>query len=301
MGSRREFLQQSILAGAALGIPGFEVLGFSNPTNNIFDMPKISLAQWSLNRSFKKGDLKAENFPVIAKATFGIGAVEYVNEFYESELDNGVFWQQLRQRADSEGVQSLLIMVDEAGDLGARNKKARQRAIGRHRKWMEASKLLGCHSIRVNAFGKGSREELKSNLVDGLGRLAEEGAGLGMQVLIENHGLHTSDAAFIVDIIRQIDSPNLGTLPDFGNWCLNEEWGSTQGGKCTDSYNPVKGLEELLPYARGVSAKSYDFDASGNETRLPYKDLLKLVRHSGFEGFIGIEYEGDRLSEVEGV
>ncbi|MEJ2162171.1 MAG: TIM barrel protein, partial [Robiginitalea sp.] len=208
MGSRREFLQQSILAGAALGIPGFEVLGFSNPTNNIFDMPKISLAQWSLNRSFKKGDLKAENFPVIAKATFGIGAVEYVNEFYESELDNGVFWQQLRQRADSEGVQSLLIMVDEAGDLGARNKKARQRAIGRHRKWMEASKLLGCHSIRVNAFGKGSREELKSNLVDGLGRLAEEGAGLGMQVLIENHGLHTSDAAFIVDIIRQIDSPN---------------------------------------------------------------------------------------------
>jgi len=301
MGSRRQFLQQSILAGAAFSVPAFDLLGYMHPESQIPDAPKISLAQWSLHRSLRKGELKAEEFPLIAKALFGIQAVEYVNEFYTAELENQAFWQQLRRRAESEGVKNLLMMVDEAGELGALEKKARDQAIDHHRKWMEAAKILGCHSIRVNAFGKGSREELKQSLVDGLGRLAEAGGELGMHVLIENHGLHTSDAAFMVGVIREIDSSNLGTLPDFGNWCLNKEWGSTKGGACTQSYDPVRGLEEMLPLANGVSAKSYDFDGDGNETQLPYKDLLRLVKDAGFQGYIGIEYEGDRLSEAEGV
>ena len=188
MGSRRKFLQQSILAGAAFSVPAFDLLGYMHPKSQIPDAPKISLAQWSLHRSLRKGELKAEEFPLIAKALFGIQAVEYVNEFYTAELEDQAFWQQLRRRAESEGVQNLLIMVDEAGELGALQKKARDEAIDLHRKWLEAAKLLGCHSIRVNAFGQGSREELKPNLVDGLGRLAEAGAELGMNILIENHG-----------------------------------------------------------------------------------------------------------------
>jgi sugar phosphate isomerase/epimerase len=142
---------------------------------------------------------------------------------------------------------------------------------------------------------------LKNALVDGLGRLAEIGAEKRINILVENHGYHTSDAAFIVDILREVDNPYLGTLPDFGNWCLSKEWGSTRGGTCTESYDPLKGVGEFLPYAKGVSAKSYDFDDQGNETLLPYRALLKKVKDSGFTGHIGIEYEGNRLSEPEGI
>lgn len=301
MASRRTFIRKTALAGAALGLPACGLLASRSPSLPFAEEPKISLAQWSLHRSFEKGQLNPSEFPVLAKAMFGIQAVEYVNSFYKDELENQGYWQELSQRAASEGVRNLLIMVDEEGDLGALTRKERDQAIDRHRRWLVAAKLLGCHSIRVNAFGKGSRKELRQSLVDGLGRLAEEGGELGIQVLVENHGLHTSDASFMVEVIREVDSAWLGTLPDFGNWCMNKEWGSTRKGSCDKSYDPVRGVREFLPYAKGVSAKSYDFGASGNETTLPYTDLLKLVRDSGFEGYIGIEYEGDRLSEAEGV
>jgi sugar phosphate isomerase/epimerase len=297
MHSRRTFLKHSLLGGVALATPTLSVLG-----NPLFGIPagatlKISLAQWSLHRALEKGEIRAEDFPVLAKKEFGIGAVEYVNQFYTDKAKVGAFWQDLRRRAQSEGVENVLIMVDGEGDLGDPQEKKRVEAVANHQKWLEAAQLLGCHSIRVNAFGSGG----KAALTDGLGRLAEEGAAAGISVLVENHGMHTSNAAFMVEILEAVDSPFLGTLPDFGNWCLNKPWGSTQDGECTQSYDPVRGLEELLPFARGVSAKSYDFDADGNETLLPYRVLLEKVKASEFSGYIGIEYEGHRLSEYDGV
>ncbi len=261
---------------------------------------KISLAQWSLHRALEAGDLKAADFPRTARG-FGIGAVEYVNQFYKGEVGKPGFWRELRHQSESEGVKSLLIMVDEEGELGALDSMERTVAVHRHQIWMDIARQLGCHSIRVNAFGKGARPELKSALVDGLGRLAEMGADMGIHVLVENHGYHTSDAAFMVGIIREVGNPYLGTLPDFGNWCLNQAWGSTQGGSCTESYDPLQGVKEFLPYAQGVSAKSYDFDDEEKETTLPYPALLQAVKDSGFTGHIGIEYEGNRLSEPDGI
>lgn len=301
MASRRKFLRQSALGAAAIGTPYLGAFASEVHTSGSPQELRISLAQWSLHRSLKKGKLKAVDFPMIARGSYGIGSVEYVNEFYLEFAGKPARWKQLRQQANSEGVRSLLIMVDEEGELGAQDDMERSVAVNRHAIWLEAAMILGCHSIRVNAFGQGSRPELKNALVDGLGRLAEIGADMGINILVENHGYHTSDADFIIQIIREVDNPYLGTLPDFGNWCLTREWGSTQGGTCTESYDPVMGVSEFLPYAKGVSAKSYDFDSNGNETLLPYRILLQKVRDSGFDGHIGIEYEGNRLSEPEGI
>ena len=301
MGSRRTFLKHAALGAAAISTPYLGTFAAELQTSGNPEDLRISLAQWSLHRSLEKGELEAGDFPRIARETYGIGAVEYVNEFYMDYLGKDALWNQLRQQADSEGVKSLLIMVDEEGELGAPDDKDRRVAVHRHGIWLEAAKQLGCHSIRVNAFGSGSRPALKNALVDGLGRLAEIGADERINILVENHGYHTSDAAFIIEIIREVDNPYLGTLPDFGNWCLNKEWGSTQGGTCTESYDPVMGVSEFLPHARGVSAKSYDFDNDGNETLLPYRALLQKVKDSGFAGHIGIEYEGNRLTEPEGI
>ncbi|MEJ2584755.1 MAG: TIM barrel protein [Robiginitalea sp.] len=301
MKSRRTFLKQSALGAMAISTPCLGVFAADHPFASNREDLKISLAQWSLHRSLEKGELKADDFPRIARETFGIGAVEYVNQFYRGYTGRPDLWKKLRRQADSEGVQSLLIMVDGEGELGSADPMERTVAVHRHGIWLEAAVILGCHSIRVNAFGPGTRPDLKNALVDGLGRLAEIGADMRINILIENHGYHTSDAAFMVDIIREVDNPYLGTLPDFGNWCLNKAWGSTQGGNCTESYDPVKGVSEFLPYAKGVSAKSYDFDSDGQETLLPYRTLLQKVKDSGFTGHIGIEYEGSRLSEPEGI
>ncbi len=261
----------------------------------------ISLAQWSLHRSFEKGKLRAEDFASIARDDYGLLAVEYVNSFYQDKASDEKFWNTMKTRAEDAGVKSLLIMVDNEGDLGSTNDKKRTKAVQNHIKWLNAASLLKCHSIRVNAFGRGERDVLKSSLTDGLGALAEEGSKRKINVLVENHGLHTSDAGFITDIIKDVDNKYLGTLPDFGNWCLNKEWGSTMGGQCTEVYDPYKGVSEMLPFAKGVSAKSYEFDSDGNETTINYKKMFELVKASDFNGYIGIEYEGSKLNEDKGI
>ncbi len=262
---------------------------------------KISLAQWSLHRAFEKGKLKPIDFARIAKNDYGINAVEYVNQFYVEHATNETFWNQLKERANDHDVKNLLIMVDNEGDLGNPNAPDRKTAVENHYKWIHAAKILECHSIRVNAFGQGNRAEIRTALVDGMGQLASYGAKENIHILIENHGLHTSDSTFITEIIKEVNNSYLGTLPDFGNWCLDTQWGSTQNNNCNTVYDRYKGVSDFLPFAKGVSAKSYKFNAAGNETIIDFERLLKLVKNSNFDGYIGIEFEGDEMGEPEGI
>jgi len=302
MNSRRTFLRHAILGTTALSLPNFKAYSMdfifkaSQP-----GYPKISLAQWSLHKAFFSEELDPIDFASIANNTFGIHAIEYVSAFYEKQASNEKFWNDMKQTAHNEGVENLLIMVDSEGDLGDANSTKRKKAVENHYKWVHAAKIMGCHSIRVNAFGNGDRDSLKTNLKDGLGNLASYGAQEGIHILVENHGLHTSDGAFMVDIIKAVNNSHLGTLPDFGNWCLNKEWGGTQNNSCSKSYDSLKGLTDFLPFAQGVSAKSYDFAADGTQLDLDYYQLLKIVKDAGYTGHIGIEYEGEKLSETEGI
>ncbi len=305
MSNRRKFLKNSALSSAALLSSSITFLSScSNDTPKKLIKMKdlnISLAQWSLNEAFFAGDLDPNNFAAIAKKDYGINAIEYVNQFYKEKGNDEKFWNGLRAKADQVGVQSLLIMVDDEGDLGDASEEKIQQSVENHYKWVNAAKILGCHSIRVNAFGEGSKEEVGKALVQGLGKLAEYGAKEKINILIENHGLYSSDANFIVDIIKQVDNPYLGTLPDFGNWCLNAKWGSISDNKCTESFDIYSGVSNFLPYAKGVSAKAYQFDERGNETSIDYIKMLAIVKANGFDGFVGIEYEGKDMTPPEGI
>ena len=264
-------------------------------------MPNISLAQWSLNRAFRNGDLKAVDFASIAKNTYGINAVEFVSSLYGEQGEAAGFWESMTQRSADAGVENLLIMIDGEGDLGANAEDKRIEAVENHYRWVDRAKTMGCHSIRVNAFGDGNRAELRSALIDGLGRLTEYSAKSDINILIENHGLFSSDANFVVDVIQQVNSEHLGTLPDFGNWCTSVKWGGTSTDGCESVFDHAEGVKTFMPYAKGVSAKTYDFDAAGDQPRLDYPKLLKIVKDTGFGGYIGIEYEGESLSEHEGI
>ena len=247
---------------------------------------RISLAEWSLHKTLFAGKLDNLEFPRAAKQQFGIDAVEYVNQFFKDKARDADYLAELATRAADEGVTNVLIMCDGLGNLGDPDEKDRTRAIENHFPWVEAAKRLGCHSIRVNAASKGTFEEQQKLAADGLTRLAEYADQMKMSVIVENHGGLSSNGAWLAGVMKLVDRPNCGTLPDFGNF---------------HDYDRYQGVEELMPFAKGVSAKSHEFDAEGNEVRTDYRRMLKIVHDAGYTGWVGIEYEGKALPEPEGI
>ncbi len=257
---------------------------------NIFD---ISLAQWSLHKMLRKGELTNLNFPSFTKNTFSIHAVEYVNQFFKDKAKDQTYLKDLKGRAEGEGVKNLLIMVDGEGGLGDQNEKKRKQTVENHYKWVEASQFLGCHSIRVNAYGEGSAEAVAGAVVDSLSELSSFAQDYDINVIVENHGGYSSNGKWLSDVITEVNLPNCGTLPDFGNFTIDRNKDIR--------YDRYQGVRELAPYAKAVSAKCYDFDESGDETDIDFLKMMEIVKEAGYTGYIGIEYEGNKLSEVEGV
>ena len=265
----------------------------------------ISLAQWSLHRSLYSGELNHLDFAKISKESFGIDAIEYVNSFFFEKAEDKSYLKEMKTRADDHGVQSLLIMCDNEGSLGDPDNQKRQKAVENHYKWHEAAKYLGCHSIRVNAYlteslhglevgdytKTGSYENQVSLAADGLRKLTEFGANLGINTIVENHGGLSSDGAWLASVMKAVDHPMCGTLPDFGNFRI-------EGDRWYDRY---KGVKELMPFAKAVSAKSYDFDSNGNETRTDFFRMMDIVIDAGYSGYVGIEYEGSGMDEMSGI
>ena len=304
---RRDTLKK-IGLGAAVSLAAPSLWSCNRPTQTATvdttestKLLRLSLAQWSLHRAFQSGELNPNDFAKITKSDFGLEAVEYVNGFYREKGSDTSFWKEMLQKSQDQGVKNLLIMVDEEGDLGNPNQAESQKAVENHFKWVDAAKILGCHSIRVNAFGDGAKEDVQKAIVQSLGKLCSYAASSDIQVLIENHGLYSSDPFWIKSIIEELKAPNLGTLPDFGNWCLSAKWGSTQADDCTEVFDRYEGVKTLLPFAKGVSAKSYSFDEKGEQPKIDYRKMLGIVKESGFDAYIDIEYEGLQQSEPEGI
>ncbi len=252
---------------------------------------EISLAEWSLHRTIFGGKLDNLDFAKSAKHDYGINAIEFVNQFFKDKAKNSEYLTELKKRADGEGVKMLLIMCDGEGALGDADEKKRQTAVENHFKWVEAAKFLGCHSIRVNAQSSGSYDEQVERAADGLRKLSEFSAQHGLNVIVENHGGLSSNGEWLAKVMKKVDHKRCGTLPDFGNFRVSKD----------EMYDRYKGVTELMPFAKAVSAKSHDFNEAGDETQTDYLKMMKIVLAAGYKGYVGIEYEGGKLSEPEGV
>jgi sugar phosphate isomerase/epimerase len=248
---------------------------------------KISLAQWSLNRELRAGKMDNLEFAKAAK-DMEMDAVEYVNQFFKDKAEDTDYLDQMKKRCDDNGVKSLLIMVDGEGQLGNPDDAARKTAVENHHKWVTAAKYLGCHSIRVNAASAGSYQEQVERAADGLRQLSEFAADHDINVIVENHGGLSSNGQWLAQVIRKVDLDNCGTLPDFGNFWI--EW--PRNGKEGNYYDRYIGMAALMPFAKAVSAKSYEFDADGMETTMDYPKIMKIVHDAGYRGYVGIEFEG---------
>lgn len=295
MTDRRRFMQAALGTLAASSFAGAAMQADSKKENTVSTDPlfRISLAQWSLHRTIRSGELDAMDFATCSTKQFGITGLEYVSAFYNERKEDDSFPADLKQRADDHGATSLLIMVDGEGHLGAPGEDERADAIDRHHRWLRIAKAIGCHSIRVNAHSEGTPDEQIALCAKGMTGLMKHADALELNVLIENHGGHSSNGAWLSTLMRTVDHPRFGTLPDFGNFVL--DWNTME------MYDRYTGVTELMPYAKAVSAKSHDFDDAGNETGTDYDRMMKIVLDTGYRGWIGVEYEGDRLSESEGI
>ena len=278
----------------------------------------LTLAQWSLHKGFfgdalngdwaafgrmlmespdslLQGELNPDDFPAIA-AGYGFETIELVNTFYFSKAKDMAYWEGFKKRCEDAGVNVGLIMCDALGDIGNADSTARMKAVENHYDWVKIAKFLGAQSIRVNAAGEGTMEEVAAHAADGLKKLGAYAAAQGINVIVENHGGYSSDGSWLAGVMKEVNMENVGTLPDFGNFCLER----TADG-CAKEYDRYQGIAELLPYAKGVSAKTLNFDAEGNEANIDYPRIIKLMKEAGFKGNIGVEYEGEVLSEEEGI
>lgn len=296
---RRDFVIKSILAGSVVSNP---VIAYHKQD----PLYEIGLAQWSLNKSLKSGKIDNLDFARIAREKFDIGIVEYVNQFFINKAKDKKYLSEMLNISNDNGIVNNLIMIDSEGNLGDTNKRKRNKAINNHKKWVEAAKFLGCSHVRVNAAGDGSEQEVSKNASESLAALGEFSVDYDINVIVENHGGYSSDAKWLVEVIKNAGSKNVGTLPDFGNFCIRStpkdlsDWGATTSG-CAVEYDRYLGVEELLPYAMSVSAKSNDFDSDGNCIETDFSRMLEIIKNSDYKGYISIEYEGSNYTEEEGI
>jgi sugar phosphate isomerase/epimerase len=297
--NRRKFVQQlgmGALGGiAASSLPfGFYSCGDKNAS---FD---ISLAQFSLASEFFSGKHDTLNFPVRAKNEFGIGIVEYVSMFFADKATNSSFLNELKKRSDDHGVRNNLIMVDDQ-NIADLDTTKRNQAVESHYKWVDTAKVLGCNAIRVNLGSmdqEGTPEEVADAALDGYGKLLEYGTKSELDIIVENHIGHSCNGQWLASVMKKVNSKRAGVLPDFGNFCVKRTKPATQdlagymATTCLEEYDKYKGIEELMPYAKGVSAKTHKFDEQGNETEIDFVRMFEIIKNSGFNGVVGIEYEG---------
>ncbi len=283
-------LDRRVFLGAAAAFTGSCLAG-AFPRLPPAPLFEISLAQWSLHRALHRKELDHLDFPKKARS-FGVTSVEYVNSFWKDKAKDAKYVAELKKRCDGEGVTSVLIMCDGEGALGDPDQQKRAQAVQNHHQWVDAAKLLGCRAIRVNAHSQGGFEEQQKLAADGLRALCEYGDKAAIDVIVENHGGLSSNGKWLAGTLAMVKHPRCGSLPDFGNFRISDK----------ETYDRYAGVDELMPFARGVSAKSNDFDAQGNEVHTDYVRMLDIVviKH-GWRGFIGIEYEGGKLPEDDGI
>ncbi|MGV3772395.1 MAG: family 16 glycoside hydrolase [Verrucomicrobiales bacterium] len=270
---RRTFLKLSALTASTAAFAPHDL--FAAAPSNFPDEPfRISLAEWSLHRTLQSGKLNNLDFPAVAKREYRIDCVEFVDQFFADKAKDQKYLKELKKRADSEGVKCGLIMVDTNGPLGAADESARKGAVEKTYQWIDAAKSLGCSTVRVNAYGEGSADELRERVAESCAKLADYAEERKINLAIENHGGLSSDAAWLASVMKAVNKPNFGTLPDFGNFA--------------DEVNRYDAIEAMMPWAKAVSAKAMKF-GPGEIRDTDFFRMMRIVRDGGYTGYVGIE------------
>jgi len=273
-----------------LGLPFLAAMPLHGRAANEPRKIRISLGQWSLHKAMGRRLLSNLDFPRVAREQFGIEGLEFVNFLWEAPTSDYI--QRVKRAMSSTATKAVLMMCDGEGLMAHSVKEKRLQTAANHYKWVDIAAELGAHAIRANL---GAEKEPKTPAevdavvnyaAESFRKLAEYGASRKVNVVVENHGGVSSDPVAMARVIKAVKLPNLGVLPDFGNFA-----------KEVDRYDAIA---KFMPYAKAVTFKCVDFK-DGKETTMDMDRLMKSVLDSGYRSWVGIEYGGDRLTEYEGI
>jgi len=301
--NRRSFIKKTLVASSAAPIFTNNLWSLLNLKQNDI---KISLQCFSFANVLMNGKLSILDFPKMVREDFNIEAAEYWNIPFIQRRTDPRFIKEINKRTSDYGLKNTIMLVDlfdlktrESKSISHADKKKRMEAIEEHKQWIEMAKSIGCQSIRLNLWTEEKDPlEVKKISQDGLLQLLEFSTKMDISIVIENHGGFTSDAAWLVDLIKSINDPKLGTLPDFGtsNFCIQRAEAKDESQifsyDCINQYDKYKGVEQMLPYAKGISAKAISFDENGEEDTTDFKRMINLIKNNSFKGYMAIEYSG---------
>ena len=324
----RNMKRRKFLNSLCLGKTAISSLNFTNVFNSFLkDFPyKLSLAQFSLFRLEMMRKSDPMDFAKIS-SELGFQGLEYLQMSYTGGLLkekrktslNGIkkLAKDLNTRADDYNQKNILIMIDIGPDLGTYVENYDDYHI-----WIDCASEMKCHSIRVNLRGSDdSLSKWSKNSIYNLSKLCEYAKPLGINIIVENHGGFSSNADYLVNVIENVNLNNMGSLPDFGNFCVKQDEKKladtyklfTEGAEktlsrpptiydsCIERFDMYEGVEKLMKYAKGVSAKTHGFDLEGNDVDIDYKKMLKIVKKSGYSGFIGVEAQAFTMDPIEAI
>ncbi|MDG3582695.1 sugar phosphate isomerase/epimerase family protein [Galbibacter pacificus] len=315
---RRKFIRNTSSTGLAISLLGMYACKKTSTKKEIVTKKdvfepffKLSLAQWSIHKMIWEENFDPMNFAKKAKE-LGFSGLEYVNQLYNKEIEKRgntneaiiSLANDLKKRSEEHQMHNQIMMVDLQGEenlLATPDEAIRKQAVENHKIWVDATSILGCHSMRINLFGSLDEGKWKESSVASLTELSEYASAKNVNIIVENHGYLSSNGALMAEVMATVNKKNCGTLPDFGNFCLRREGNELWGTPCIEEYDKYKGVEELMPFAKGVSAKSFNFDENGNETTIDFLKMMKIVKDAGFNGYVGVEYEGEELPEEKGI
>ena len=306
--SRRKFLFSSL---AISSLPTFQ----SEILASIFKKNKIDLAlqNYSFAPLLFQNKLDILKFPEMIREKYKINGAEYWSIAFMGKENDTNFIKDLKKRSLDQNVENLIILVDnidintmENGpSLASSKKNEREKSIDFHKKWIDVASEIGCHSIRVNLRSDESNsDKILDNSSESISKLINHSSSQGVSIVVENHGGITGDADWLVSLMTKINNNYVGTLPDFGsyNFCVKRGELNFEGltGECENQYDKYKGVKKLLPFAKGISAKSHEFNSMGEETSTDFSRMMDIISSSTYEGYITIEYEGAMMKMFGG-
>lgn len=283
------------------------------PSSELFSNKKlkfeISLAQFSYAGELYSGKMTNMDFPSVANS-HGIKVLEYVSGFINNKHTDNNYLKELKQRCEDLGMKNNLIMVDgdNLADLDAAKRK---KAVESHYPWVDAAKYLGCSMIRVNLgdtmkaiSGAPDDDPIEAGkaAAEGYRQLLEYAAQQKMDVIVENHFGNSTNPEWLLEVLKQVNMPNSGLLPDFGNFCIQRSKPTEPGikgmmaTKCLKEYDKYEGVRKMMPYAKGISAKSHRFNEKGEDLDVDFFRMFNIIGEFGVKGYVGIEYEGSFMN-----
>jgi len=263
--------------------------------------PKLVLAQWTFNKDLFAGKMTTIDFVNLA-SELGFEGVEYVSQFFQDKVEDDKYLSNLKAAAENAEVVNTMILVDiPDARLGSSDAKERNKSIAEHKKWIVAASKLDCPTIRVNAHGDGTPEEIILAVFESVKTLAIFGKNYDVKITIENHGQYSSDGKWLSELIGKLVPYGVGSVADFDNWCIEREGGKLWGSPCIEEYDRYLGIKELLPTAKSVSLKAFDFDSDGNAIKTDFCKMFQLIKDAQYDEYLAVEFEGHDIDPIEGI